>query len=86
MDWEGTEEEKNRALAPLDKMPEEFSEMQLPETEGLKSNLEEFSKQEGVSREENALPPRSGDGDSIREGHKHESGRRAARKQDERDF
>ena len=86
VDWEGTEEEKNRALAPLDKMPEEFSEMQLPETEGLKSNLEEFSKQEGVSREENALPPRSGDGDSIREGHKQESGRRAARKQDERDF
>ena len=39
-----------------------------------------------LSDSENLFPPRSGEVESIREGHKEESGRRAARKQDERDF
>ncbi len=86
VDWEGTEEEKNRALAPLDKVPEEFSEMQLPEIDGLKPIPEELAQKEGVLDSNNVSPPRSGDVESSREGHKHESGRRAARKQDERDF
>jgi len=86
VDWEGTEDEKNRALAPLDKVPEEFSEMQLPEIDGLKPIPEELSEKEGVSTTDNAVPPRSGEVEAIREGHKEELGRRAARKQDERDF
>jgi hypothetical protein len=86
VDWEGTEEEKNRSLAPLDKVPEEFSEMQLPEIDGIKPITEDLVKKEGVSPTDNAAPPRSGEVESIREGHKEESGRRAARKQDERDF
>ena len=86
VDWEGTEEEKNRSLAPLDKVPEEFSEMQLPEIDGIKPITEELVQKEGVSPTDNAAPPRSGEVESIREGHKEESGRRAARKQDERDF
>ena len=86
VDWEGTEDEKNRALAPLDKVPEEFSEMQLPEIDGLKPIPEELAEKEGVSPTENAVPPRSGEVEAIREGHKEELGRRAARKQDERDF
>ena len=86
VDWEGTEDEKNRALAPLDKVPEEFSEMQLPEIDGLKPIPEELAEKEGVSTTDNAVPPRSGEVEAIREGHKEELGRRAARKQDERDF
>ena len=86
VDWEGTEDEKNRALAPLDKVPEEFSEMQLSEIDGLKPIPEELSEKEGVSTTDNAVPPRSGEVEAIREGHKEELGRRAARKQDERDF
>ena len=86
VDWEGTEDEKNRALAPLDKVPEEFSEMQLPEIDGLKPIPEELAEKEGVSTTDNAVPPRSGVVEAIREGHKEELGRRAARKQDERDF
>ena len=86
VDWEGTEDEKNRALAPLDKVPEEFSEMQLPEIDGLKPIPEELLEKEGVSTTDNAVPPRSGEVEAIREGHKEELGRRAARKQDERDF
>tara|TARA_B100001175_G_scaffold271258_1_gene243872 strand:+ start:2933 stop:4075 length:1143 start_codon:yes stop_codon:yes gene_type:complete len=86
VDWEGTEEEKNRALAPLDKVPEEFSEMQSPEIAELKPTLEEIAAKEGVSTTDNIVPPRSGVPESSREGHKQESGRRAARKQDERDF
>jgi 3-methyladenine DNA glycosylase AlkC len=86
VDWEGTEEEKNRALAPLDKVPEQFSEMQLPEIDELKPTPEEIAAKEGVSSTDNIVPPRSGEPESSREGHKQESGRRAARKQDERDF
>ena len=86
VDWEGTEDEKNRALAPLDKVPEEFSEMQLPEIDGLKPIPEELAEKEGGSTTDNAVPPRSGEVEAIREGHKEELGRRAARKQDERDF
>ena len=86
VDWEGTEDEKNRALAPLDKVSEEFSEMQLPEIDGLKPIPEELTEKEGVSTRDNAVPPRSGEVEAIREGHKEELGRRAARKQDERDF
>ena len=86
VDWEGTEDEKNRALAPLDKVPEEFSEMQLPEIDGLKPIPEELAEKEGVSTTDNAVPPRSGEVEAIREGHKEELGRRAARIQDERDF
>ena len=86
VDWEGTEDEKNRALAPLDKVPKEFSEIQLPEIDGLKPIPEELTEKEGVSTTDNAVPPRSGEVEAIREGHKEELGRRAARKQDERDF
>ena len=86
VDWEGTEEEKNRALAPLDKVPEEFSEIQSPEIDELKPIPEEIAAKEDVSSANNVVPPRSGELESSREGHKQESGRRAARKQDERDF
>jgi len=86
VDWEGTEEEKNRALAPLDKVPEEFSEMQSTEIDELKPIPKEIGAKEGVSSTDNIVPPRSGELESSREGHKQESGRRAARKQDERDF
>tara|TARA_Y100000741_G_scaffold119890_1_gene90023 strand:- start:157 stop:1356 length:1200 start_codon:yes stop_codon:yes gene_type:complete len=86
VDWEGTEEEKNRALAPLDKVPEEFSEIQSPEINELKPIPEEIAAKEDVSSANNIVPPRSGELESSREGHKQESGRRAARKQDERDF
>ena len=86
VDWEGTEEEKNRALAPLDKVPEEFSEIQSPEIDELKPIPEEIAAKEDVSSANNIVPPRSGELESSREGHKQESGRRAARKQDERDF
>ena len=86
VDWEGTEEEKNRALAPLDKVPEEFSEMQSTEIDELKPIPKEIGVKEGVSSTDNIVPPRSGELESSREGHKQESGRRAARKQDERDF
>ena len=86
IDWEGTEEEKNRALAPLDKVPEEFSEVQSPEIDELKPIPEEIAAKEDVSSANNIVPPRSGELESSREGHKQESGRRAARKQDERDF
>jgi len=86
VDWDGTEEEKNRALAPLDKVPEEFSEMQLPEVDGLKPVSQDLANIERVSTTDRTLPPRSGEVETIREGHKEESGRRAARKQDERDF
>ena len=60
--------------------------MQLPEIDGLKPIPEELAEKEGVSRTDNAVPPRSGEVEAIREGHKEELGRRAARKQDERDF
>ena len=86
VDWDGTEEEKNRALAPLDKVPEEFSDVQSPEVDKLKSIPEEIGTREGFSSTDNIVPPRSGELESSREGHKQESGRRAARKQDERDF
>ena len=86
VDWEGTEEEKNRALAPLDKVPEEFSEIQSPEIDELKPISEEIAAKEDVSSANNIVPPRSGELESSREGHKQESGRRAAWKQDERDF
>ena len=86
VDWEGTEEEKNRALAPLDKVLEEFSEMQSPEVDKLKPITEEIGVEEGISSTDNIVPPRSGELEPSREGHKQESVRRAARKQDERDF
>ena len=86
VDWEGTEEEKNRALAPLDKVPEGFSDVQSPEVDKLKPIPEEIGTKEGFSSTDNIVPPRSGELESSREGHKQESGRRAARKQDERDF
>ena len=86
VDWDGTEEEKNRALAPLDKVPEEFSDVQSPEVDKLKPIPEEIGTKEGFSSTDNIVPPRSGELESSREGHKQESGRRAARKQDERDF
>ncbi len=63
VDWEGTEDEKNRALAPLEKV--EGNDDLEPET---------------------TLPPHSGVDLPKREGHKQELGRRAARKEDERDF
>ena len=60
VDWEGTEEEKNRALAPLDKVPEEFSEIQSPEIDELKPIPEEIAAKEDVSSANNIVPPRSG--------------------------
>ena len=86
IDWEGTEEEKNRSLAPLDKVSEEFSEIELPEIDGIKPIQQKTIEKTTLSDSENLFPPRSGEVESIREGHKEESGRRAARKQDERDF
>ena len=86
IDWEGTEEEKNRSLAPLDKVSEEFSEVELPEIDGIKPIQQKTMEKGTLSDSENLFPPRSGEVESIREGHKEESGRRAARKQDERDF
>ena len=63
VDWEGTEEEKNRSLAPLEKVEEEE-----------------------VSEPNTMLPPHSGVDKPKSESHKQESGRRAARNEDERDF
>lgn len=83
VDWEGTEEEKNRALAPLDKIPEEFVEQPapgVPPTPTLEDEMGPPPEAADIST------PRSGEAEPIREGHKQESGRRAARNEDERDF
>ena len=68
------------------KLSEEFSEIELPEIDGVKPIPEKTIEKATLSDSENLFPPRSGELESIREGHKQESGRRAARKQDERDF
>ena len=60
--------------------------MQLPDVDGLKPVSQDLANIERVSTTDGTLPPRSGEVETIREGHKEESGRRAARKQDERDF
>ena len=60
--------------------------MQSPEVDKLKPITEEIGVEEGISSTDNIVPPRSGELEPSREGHKQESVRRAARKQDERDF
>ncbi len=98
VDWEGTEAEKNLRLAPLDKvevidfdLEEEQPPLDTPEpapnegeTPTDQSEADEF---EGHHIPKPQVPtPRSGEPRAEGEGHKQELGRRAARKDDERDI
>tara|TARA_B100000902_G_scaffold55233_1_gene61885 strand:- start:10188 stop:11471 length:1284 start_codon:yes stop_codon:yes gene_type:complete len=77
VDWEGTEDEKNRSLAPLEKVPDDLNE----DLDQL--NLEKPENMQ-LKPEDGPLTPRSGGSIPISEGHKEESIGRAARNEDER--
>tara|TARA_Y100001968_G_scaffold127071_1_gene115932 strand:+ start:29200 stop:30486 length:1287 start_codon:yes stop_codon:yes gene_type:complete len=77
VDWEGTEDEKNRSLAPLEKVSDDI-------TSELNGLTIEKPENKHFKPQDDPVTPRSGESISISEGHKEESIRRAARKEDER--